>query len=324
MPAHASVRASAAAEGPGRRRGSSQAPEPGRPDSGHEHGPPRDRPGRCRLAARPQCWWGTGRVSASSCHRQGRGRTPKAYRPDPAFRSWSRVRTRDRVRDTRHGRGLAESGCCTTAAGRTSWIATAVGPGGCAARRLPSRARWVGPGFWMGCGTGWGSMPPYASRGCSGWTIAEATGSSGASRTPSVRPKEASCDWRAEEGQHGEYSPVGAGICLESQLPEDLFGMGLDRPLVDKEPVGDGQVREPSAARARTSPLGPWGGSGGRSSWLEFRRRPPRHECNSAPTGWRGDEPAGRATLDRQLRPRRCRARVGTRPCCGNLACGVC
>jgi hypothetical protein len=51
-------------------------------------------------------------------------------------------------------------------------------------------------------------------------------------------------DWRAVERQHGAHPPVGGGICLESQLPEDLLVWAWTVRSVTK-PVGDGQVREP-------------------------------------------------------------------------------
>ena len=48
----------------------------------------------------------------------------------------------------------------------------------------------------------------------------------------------------SEEGEHGEDTAVGVRVFVEVQLEEDLGDVGLDGPLRDVEPGGDGLVGE--------------------------------------------------------------------------------
>ena len=53
--------------------------------------------------------------------------------------------------------------------------------------------------------------------------------------------------YAVEEREHGEDTPMGVRVLVEAELEEDLGHVGLDRPLGDVQPLGDGPV-----ATART------------------------------------------------------------------------
>jgi hypothetical protein len=49
--------------------------------------------------------------------------------------------------------------------------------------------------------------------------------------------------WGAQECQDGEYPPMRSGVRVEAEFAEDLRGVGLDRPLGNRQAPGDGGVR---------------------------------------------------------------------------------
>jgi hypothetical protein len=67
---------------------------------------------------------------------------------------------------------------------------------------------------------------------------------SGAAAQPTRPPLRPPSGRRAQECQDGEHPPVGTGVRVKTEFPEDLRRVGFDRPLDNEQAVGDGGVRE--------------------------------------------------------------------------------